>query len=88
MADLHTLFSLKSEHSSTPRWHPLPPSFEQREIKPQPDFAVVEHAHERGVLLELFPVTLLLAVEEFFKVGAFVAASLVIHNPAHAAFRF
>ncbi|HVS26966.1 MAG TPA: hypothetical protein VHE58_06670 [Burkholderiales bacterium] len=32
---------------------------------------VVERAHERGVLLKLFPVVLLLAVEEFFQVAAF-----------------
>src|SRR5258706_5543978 len=59
---------------------PLSPAGEQREVEAEHRFDRTEGPR---VGFELRAIAVLLAIEEFLAVGSFVAAGLVVNDPAH-----
>src|SRR5258706_135648 len=59
---------------------PLSPAGEQRKVEPEHRFARTEGPR---VGFELRAIAVLLAIEELLAVGSFVAAGLVVDDPAH-----
>ena len=57
---------------------------EQREIEPKLHGPPIEILKKAGVAHKLPAITLVLAIEKLLAIGAFVAAGLVIDDPAHA----